>query len=94
MFSYISIFSDKVILTPTGPSLTCFNNDKSKNKYIMIFDYSKEGNPFNCPYCKHIDGYLCTNKFDWFVKILPVDIEDNITFDNNLCNSIENFITL
>jgi hypothetical protein len=91
IFSFISTIADKVILLPSGLSLTCFNNINDDNKFMMLFDHYN--NPAGCPYCEtnFKNEYLCTSRFDWYIKMEPVDLKDE-NINNNLCVAIEDFI--
>jgi hypothetical protein len=91
MFSFLSTTADKVILLPTGLSIGCFNNIKDDNKFMMLFDHYN--NPGGCPYCEtnFKNEYFCTSRFDWYIKMAPVDFKDE-NINNNLCIEIEDFI--
>lgn len=91
IFSLLSTLSDKVILLPTGLSLTCFNNETIKNKFIMLFDFSNSGNPYNCNYCKNDRQKLCTNRFGWDITLIDVDYTD-VNINNKICYCIEDFL--
>lgn len=91
MFPLISKLSDKVILLPTGPSLTCFNDQTTKNKFMMFFDYSQSGNPGGCVYCNNSKDYLCTSRFDWEITIMNIDLNDR-NINNKICLFVEDFL--
>jgi hypothetical protein len=91
MFPLLSKLSDKVILLPTGPSLTCFNNQTTKNKFMMFFDYLESGNPYGCLYCKNNKDYLCTSRFDWEVTIMNIDYTDR-NINNKIYYFVEDFL--
>jgi hypothetical protein len=91
MFPLLSKLADKVILLPTGPSLTCFNNETTKDKFMMLFDYSASGNPGGCFYCHNNRDYLCTIRFNWEIKIMDVNFADK-DINNKIYYFIEDFL--
>ena len=91
MFSLLSKLSDKVILIPSGVSLTCFNNETIKNKFMMFFDYSVSGNPGKCPHCNNIKDKLCTDRLNWDITLIDINFQ-NVNLNTDIYNSVENFL--
>jgi hypothetical protein len=91
MFPLLSKLADKVILLPTGPSLSCFNNETTKNKFMILFDYSASGNHYGCLHCHNNRDYLCTSRFDWEIKIMDVNYQDK-DINNKICYFIKDFL--
>lgn len=91
MFPVLSKLSDKVILLPTGPSFACFNNETTKNKFMMLFDFSDSGNPYNCPHCKTSKEKLCNYRFGWDITLMDVNYNDR-NLANNICYFILDFL--
>lgn len=72
-FSYLSIYSDKIITVASGICQFCFCEDNMHvhGKIAMIYDDTADGNPCGCPFCNNYndDRLLCTKKYDLFVSM-------------------------
>ena len=91
IFSLLSKLSDKVILIPSGASLTCFNNETIENKFMMFFDFSNYGNPEGCPHCNNSKYKLCTSRFNWDITIMDVKF-NNVNLNNDIYTFVTNFL--
>lgn len=92
-FSYLSLFCDKVIGIPSGVFQFTFNNESKniKNKFMMFFDNTPNGNPGGCPVCKVNENtkILCCEKNETFISICLWNNDYNFT-----TSFVDNFISL
>jgi len=92
-FSYLSIYSDKVIMSASGICQFCFNeqNMNIHNKIAMIYDNTPEGNPTDCPFCNNYehDQLLCIQKYNLYVNMIKFTYNYN---EDLLTNELDNFI--
>lgn len=92
-FSYLSLCCDKIIGIPSGVLQFSFNNENIniKNKFMMFFDNTPNGNPGGCPVCPVSENsqMLCCEKHDIFVSVCLWNYDYNFTTD-----FVDNFICL